>query len=190
MPMYQQRGEVPRKRHIQFRDDGTLLTEEVMGLEGFAGNESILYHLTSPCRVDELGEFEPIVREEWVPDAHAHRHFTTWDVPPEGDPITGRKLLMWNGDVEISLARPEHEMQGFYRNGEGDEVIFVHEGSGTLETIFGDVPYKGGDYVVVPRGTTYRLVADGPQRHLVFESPGLIEIPRRYRNEYGQLLEH
>jgi homogentisate 1,2-dioxygenase len=81
-------------------------------------------------------------------------------------------------------------MTGFYRNGEGDEVIFVHEGSGTLETIFGDVPYRPGDYVVVPRGTTYRFVPEGPQRHLVFESPGLIEIPRRYRNEYGQLLEH
>jgi homogentisate 1,2-dioxygenase len=81
-------------------------------------------------------------------------------------------------------------MQGFYRNGEGDEVVFVHEGSGTLETIFGDVPYKEGDYVVIPRGTTYRFAPKGPQRHLVFESPGLIEIPRRYRNEYGQLLEH
>ena len=68
MPTYQVRGEVPRKRHIQFRDNGTLLTEEVMGLEGFSGNESILYHLTSPCRVRELGDFEPIVRDEWVPE--------------------------------------------------------------------------------------------------------------------------
>ena len=71
MPTYQSRGEVPRKRHIQFRDNGTLLTEEVMGLEGFTGNESILYHLISPCRVKELGEFQSIEREEWVPDAHA-----------------------------------------------------------------------------------------------------------------------
>jgi homogentisate 1,2-dioxygenase len=81
-------------------------------------------------------------------------------------------------------------MDCFYRNGEGDEVVFVHEGEGTLETIFGNVPYKDGDYVVIPRGTTYRFVPAGEQRHLVFESPGLIEIPRRYRNEYGQLLEH
>ena len=81
-------------------------------------------------------------------------------------------------------------MDYWYRNGEGDEVIFVHEGSGTLETIFGDVPYRPGDYVVVPRGTTYRFAGEGEQRHLVFASPGLIEIPRRYRNEYGQLLEH
>jgi homogentisate 1,2-dioxygenase len=81
-------------------------------------------------------------------------------------------------------------MDYFFRNGEGDEVIFVHEGSGTLETIFGDVPYKEGDYLVIPRGTTYRFRPEGDQRYLVFESPGLIEIPRRYRNEYGQLLEH
>ena len=190
MPMYQRLGEVPRKRHIQFRDNGTLLTEEVLGLEGFAGNESILYHLQSPCRIRELGEFEPIERDEWVPEAHAHRHLRTWDVPEHGDPIGGRRLLLWNDDVEISLCRPSEAMDFFYRNGEGDEVIFVHEGSGTLETIFGDLPYRKGDYIVVPRGTTYRFVGERPQRHLVFESPGLIEIPRRYRNEYGQLLEH
>jgi homogentisate 1,2-dioxygenase len=81
-------------------------------------------------------------------------------------------------------------MDFFYRNGEGDEVVFVHEGSGTLETIFGDLPYREGDYVVIPRGTTYRFAPEGEQRHVVFTSPGLIEIPRRYRNEYGQLLEH
>jgi homogentisate 1,2-dioxygenase len=191
MPMYHRLGDVPRKRHIQFRDNGTLLNEEVFGLEGFSGNESILYHLQSPVRIRELGEFEPIVRDEWVPDAHAHRHFRTYDETPEGgDAISARRLLMWNDDVEISLARPTEGMDGFYRNGEGDEVIFVHEGSGTLETIFGDVPYREGDYIVVPRGTTYRFAGGGPQRHLVFESPGLIEIPRRYRNEYGQLLEH
>jgi Homogentisate 1,2-dioxygenase len=85
-----------------------------------------------------------------VPDAHAHRHIRTWDLPPAGDAITGRELLMWNDDVEISLARPTEPMDYFFRNGEGDEIIFVHEGSGTFETIFGDVPYKPGDYIVVP----------------------------------------
>jgi homogentisate 1,2-dioxygenase len=191
MPFYQRLGDVPRKRHVQFRDNGTLLTEEVMGLEGFSGNESILYHLTSPCRVMKLGDFEPIEREEWVPDAHAHRHFTTWDVKPEGDPISGRKLLMWNADVEISLVRPTEKMEYFFRNGEGDEVYFVHEGGGTVETTFGDLTYKRGDYVVIPRGTTYRFVPDElPERHVLFETPGLIEIPKRYRNAYGQLMEH
>jgi homogentisate 1,2-dioxygenase len=191
MPFYQQLGDVPRKRHTQFRENGTLLTEEVAGLEGFSGNESILYHLHSPCRVMKLGQFTPIERDEWVPDTHAHRHFTTWDVKPGGDVVSGRELLMWNADVEISVARPTEQIEGFYRNGEGDEVLFVHEGSGTVETVFGDLPYKPGDYVVIPRGTTYRFVPDGgEQRYLVFETPGLITIPKRYRNEHGQLMEH
>jgi homogentisate 1,2-dioxygenase len=190
MPFYQRVGEVPRKRHTQFRDNGRLLTEEVMGLEGFSGNESILYHLTSPCRVTKVDHFEQIERDEWVPEGHQHRHFRTMGLVAEGDAVSGRRLLMWNDDVEISLCRPDGEMDYFFRNGEGDEVIFVHEGKGTLETIFGDVPYTDGDYVVVPRGTTYRFRPEGEQRYLVFESPGLIEIPRRYRNEYGQLLEH
>ena len=190
MPIYQRRGEVPPKRHTQLRKNGLLLTEEVFGLEGFSGNESILYHLTSPCRVKEIGKFEPIQREEWVPDGHGHRHFLTADIPAEGDPVTGRRVLMWNNDVEIAVCRPSETMEDFYRNGEGDEVIFVHEGSGTLESIFGDLPFREGDYIVIPRGTTYRFVGAGPQRHLVFTSPGLIEIPRRYRNAYGQLLEH
>src|SRR3954471_7428790 len=99
MPMYQRLGDVPRKRHIQFRDNGTLLTEEVMGLEGFSGNESILYHLQSPCRVRELGDFEPVEREEWVPEQHTHLHFKTFDTAPEGDEVTGRRVLMWNNDV-------------------------------------------------------------------------------------------
>ncbi len=160
-----------------------------MGLEGFTGNESILYHLESPCRVKELGAFTPIEREEWIPEKHAHRLQNTYDVSPEGDEISGRRTLMWNADVEISFCRPKRTMDYFFRNGEGDEVVFVHEGRGTLETIFGDVPYKDGDYVVIPRGTTYRFMPEGEQRYLVFETPGLIEIPRRYRNEYGQILE-
>ena len=189
MPFYQHRGDLPRKRHIVFRENGRLLTEEVMGLEGFTGNESILYHLESPCRVKELGAFTPIERDEWVPEKHAHLLMNTYEVAAEGDEISGRRTLMWNQDVEISLCRPDSQMDYFFRNGEGDEVIFVHEGSGTLQTIFGDVPYTDGDYVVIPRGTTYRFVPEGPQRYVVFETPGLIEIPRRYRNQYGQILE-
>src|SRR4026207_728307 len=189
MPFYQRRGELPRKRHIVFRENGRLLTEEVMGLEGFTGNESILYPLESPCRIKELGAFTPIEREEWVPETHAHRLQNTYDVRPTGDEISGRGLLMWNADVEIAFCRPDATMDYFFRNGEGDEVVFVHEGKGTLETTFGDVPYKDGDYIVIPRGTTYRFMPEGPQRYLVFETPGLIEIPRRYRNQYGQILE-
>src|ERR1700757_2133835 len=106
MPFYQRLGDVPRKRHVQFRDNGTLLTEEVMGLEGFSGNESILYHLQTPCRVTELGPFEPIEREEWVPDAHSHHRWNTAGWGAEGGPVPGRRLLMYNRDDQIATCRP------------------------------------------------------------------------------------
>src|SRR5438034_9923737 len=144
MPFYQRLGDVPRKRHIQFRDNGTLLTEEVMGLEGFVGNESILYHLQSPCRVMKLGDFEEIEREECVPDAHAHRLFNTYDVDPGGDEITGRRLLMWNDEVETSPARPQDQVDYFFRNGAGDEVTLGHYVSRTVEATDAEVPYKDG----------------------------------------------
>jgi homogentisate 1,2-dioxygenase len=190
---YHRLGRVPPKRHTQFREDGRLLVEEVMGFEGFSGNESILYHLQSPCRIADAGEFTPLEREEWVPDAHVHRHTRTAPLEPAGDPVRGRRLLMWNHDVEISLCKPAEEADFFYRNGEGDEVVFVHQGSGMLETTFGRLRYRPGDYVVIPRGTTYRFAFEGrpeDQLWLTFETPGEIETPSRYRNRYGQLLEH
>src|SRR4051794_16082186 len=188
---YVSMGQVPPKRHTQFRDDGRLLVEEVMGYEGFSGNESILYHLQSPCRVSEIGSFEPRTLEEWVPDAHVHRLTNATPMAPGGDPVFGRRVLMFNHDVEIAVAKPTEELEAFYRNGEGDEVLFIHEGSGELETVFGTLPFKPHDYVVIPRGTTYRVrLHEGPQTWLTFFTPGEIETPNRYRNRYGQLLEH
>ena len=195
---YHQLGEIPAKRHTQFRDgngsagngDGRLLVEEVMGYEGFSGNESILYHVESPCRIADAGEFIPIEHTEWVPDAHVHRHLSTGSVEPGGDPVGGRRCLMWNSDLEVSLCLPTEETEVFFRNGEGDEVFFVCEGSGTLETVFGSLAFREHDYVVVPRGTTYRFTLDdGPQTWLCLHTPGEIETPNRYRNRYGQLLE-
>ena len=190
---YVQMGDVPPKRHTQVRgDDGRLLVEEVMGYEGFSGNESILLHLESPCRVREVREFTPLVLEEWVPDTHVHRLTDTAPVEPEGDPITGRKVLMFNADVEIGICKPVDQQEAFYRSGEGDEVLYVQEGSGVLETTFGTLPYRAQDYVVIPRGTTYRVRMDEgvPQTWLTFFTPGEVETPNRYRNRYGQLLEH
>jgi homogentisate 1,2-dioxygenase len=193
---YHQLGDVPAKRHVQFREsngagDGRLLTEEVLGFEGFSGNESILYHLWSPCRVKEVGSFEPIVRDEWVPPTHVHRLTDTNPVEAGSDPIHGRQLLQFNSDIEVSICKPTEEYAGFYRNGEGDEVLFVHHGSGVVHTIFGDVPFREHDYVVIPRGTTYQVeLGPGPHTWLCFFTPGEIETPNRYRNRYGQLLEH
>jgi homogentisate 1,2-dioxygenase len=189
---YVRMGDLPPKRHTQVRgEDGRLLTEEVMGYEGFSGNESILLHLESPCRLQEVGEFTPLTLEEWVPDTHVHRLTHTQNVEPEGDPVSGRKVLMFNGDVEIGICKPTEELDAFYRCGEGDEVFFIQQGSGVVETTFGTVPFGKHDYVVIPRGTTYRFrMHDGPQEWLTFFTPGEIETPNRYRNRYGQLLEH
>jgi homogentisate 1,2-dioxygenase len=192
---YQSIGSVPAKRHVQVRRDGAgsaLLTEEVLGYEGFSGNETILYHLNSPCRLDSVGGFTPIEREEWVPEAHVHRLADANPVEAGGDPVGGRQLLMFNGDIEVSICKPTAELDGFYRNGEGDEVLYIHRGGGVLRTVFGRVPFREKDYVVIPRGTTHtwELDADAEQFWVCFHTPGEIETPNRYRNRYGQLLEH
>jgi homogentisate 1,2-dioxygenase len=192
---YEQRGDVPAKRHVAVRredDNGrALLTEEVMGYEGFSGNETILYHLHSPCRLDSVGEFRPIERDEWVPEAHVHRLADTNPVEPGGDPLDARRLLMFNGDLEVSLCKPDRPLDGFYRNGEGDEVIYVHRGGGVLRTVFGMLPFREKDYVVIPRGTTHTFEPDDDEQvWLCFHTPGEIETPGRYRNRYGPLLAH
>ena len=163
-----------------------------MGYEGFSGNESILLHLQSPCRLDQVGAFRPVERDEWVPETHVHRLADTQPVEPGGDPLSSRRLLMWNGDIEVSVAKPTEPLEGFYRNGEGDEVIYVHRGSGVLRTVFGRVPFRERDYVVIPRGTTHSFeLPEGEEQYwMCFHTPGEIETPNRYRNRYGQLLEH
>jgi homogentisate 1,2-dioxygenase len=184
-------GQLPPKRHAQFRDDHRLLVEEVMGYEGFSGNESILYHLGSPCRIAEVGELRPLERDEWIPETHVHRLVDLNPVASSGDPLTSRQILMFNNELEVAVAKPTTRLEGFYRNGEGDEVIYVHRGAGVLRTVFGRVPFREKDYLVIPRGTTVTWeLADQEQFWLVFHTPGEIETPSRYRNRYGQLLEH
>ncbi len=184
-------GQLPRKRHIQVRDHDRLLVEEVMGYEGFSGNESILYHLQSPCRVQEVGGFTEVLREEWRPAAHVHRLADINPVAPAGDPLSGRRVLMFNDDLEVSVCKPLHPRDGFYRNGEGDELMYVHRGGGVMRTTFGRVPFRERDYLVIPRGTTHTWELEpGEQVWLCFHTPGELETPQRYRNRYGQLLEH
>jgi homogentisate 1,2-dioxygenase len=186
-------GELPPKRHAQVRsgENGALLVEEVMGYEGFSGNESILYHLRSPCRIEAVGALTALVREEWVPDTHVHRLADTAPVAPGGDPLSGRQLLMWNSDLEVSVVKPTEQPAAFYRNGEGDEVLYIHRGGGVLRTVFGRVAFRERDYVVIPRGTTCTFeLCESEQFWLCFHTPGELETPSRYRNRYGQLLEH
>ena len=194
MPMYHAMGDVPRKRHTQFRaPDGTLYVEEVFGLEGFDGPESILYHRRSPARIKHARPFEPRPIEEWVPDEWAHRHLRLKDFPAGGDAVRGRQPFMFNNDITMWYVRPTVQQTSFYRNGMGDEIIFVHEGEGVLHTMFGRITYGPGDYLIIPRGTIYQFeLAAGstPQRHLVLETPGHFTIPKDYRNSFGQLMEH
>ncbi|MBA3468851.1 MAG: homogentisate 1,2-dioxygenase [Herpetosiphonaceae bacterium] len=192
MPFYHRLGNIPHKRHVQFRKpDGSLYSEQVMGTKGFSGVESILYHHYPPTAivaVEDLGKVEIPLEEE---GALRHRHFKTAAMQPGGDPISGRRMLLVNSDVRMGVVQPTEEQKYFYRNGEGDEVLFVHEGEGVLETSFGNLPYRRGDYLVIPIGTTYRVNTGGaPTKMMVLETTGEITTPNRYRNEHGQLLEH
>ncbi|MCU0690857.1 MAG: homogentisate 1,2-dioxygenase [Polyangiaceae bacterium] len=190
MPHYLQRGEVPRKRHTQFRgQDGALRYEELVSRKGFSDIYSNLYHLRMPTRMLEVGAFRRDVPEP-VSTEHRARHIRTAKLASEGDAISARRLLFFNHDVRISKAHVDRSMTSIYRNGHHDELLYVQQGSGAVRTNFGSLVFGEGDYLVIPRGVLMRVEVDGPVRMLVVESRGAIETPSRYRNEHGQLLEH
>ncbi len=191
---YVQRGQIPHKRHTQFRKpDGSLYAEELFGVEGFSGRESLLYHHTPPTQTHQIEKVGDVEIEQSTDEAegpHRHRLVNTGQLKQRGNAISGRVPLFYNADVIFGVVLPNEPMEHFYRNGEADEMFFVHTGHGTLETVFGPIEYGPGDYLVVPIGTTYRLQpGDDEQRMLWLECPSNIEPPRRYRNEFGQLLE-
>ncbi|WP_219834174.1 homogentisate 1,2-dioxygenase [Paenibacillus sp. R14(2021)] len=192
MPFYHRMGTVPPKRHTQFRrPDGALYREQVMGTKGFSGIQSILYHHEAPAEITNARLLSPCDPEYETQGALRHRHFRTNGLPFQGDAVSGRQYLLGNDDVRIGVVRPSEAMAYYYRNGDGDELLFVHEGSGKVETMFGTLRYRPGDYIVLPIGTIYRVVPDaGPSKFLVVETNSWIAPPKRYRNEQGQLLEH
>lgn len=192
MPHYVKMGKVPPKRHTQFRKgDGSLYYEQVMGTKGFSGTQSIIYHLNPPTRVKEVKKLKDIHYEFEQSDALKHRHFRTSHLGSGGDFLEARKIFLVNDDLAIGVARPTQQMPYFYRNGEGDELLYVQEGKGKIESIFGELTFFAGDYVVIPIGTTYRVVLETEEaRFLIVESNSQIVPPKRYRNEHGQLLEH
>lgn len=190
MPFYHRLGEMPAKRHLQFRKpDGQLYREEVMGLEGFSGLESILYHHFLPPRVIRAEDLGPadVAYVDFGPVRH--RAFATLPATPEGDPIMGRRVLLGNADVTLSISIPSVSMDYFYRNTQSYEVWFVHEGQGEMLTQFGCLNFVPGDYIVLPFGTTWQMKMETQCRFLVIEAPSQIEPPTRYRNKYGQLME-
>ncbi|MBI2940256.1 MAG: homogentisate 1,2-dioxygenase [Chloroflexi bacterium] len=191
--MYRTLGTIPHKRHTQFRrPDGGLHTEEVFGTEGFSGRQSILYHVNPPTAVREIEPLPDRGFEPWQPGVHRHHHLKTAGLVAGGDPVEGRRVFASNDEVWLSIALPTEPMAYFHRNALADELIFVHEGSGSVESSFGTLHYRPGDYLIIPRGTTYRIRMEGtsPQRHLVAEAFGTVAPASRYRNEFGQFLEH
>ncbi len=191
MPFYHRLGVIPPKRHTVFRSPGgSLYHEELIGSEGFGGPSSLCYHLHPPTMLREIG---PLTPNTWAPgreSAFRPRHFRTAAIPPGGDPVTGRRPLLYNQDVALEFVRPTQASAAFHRNGEGDELIFVSDGTGVLESTYGDLPYRRGDYLVIPRGTVHRFRPEpGDQRFLIIESRGVVRTPARYRNQDGQHLE-
>ena len=191
MPSYVRAGSLPHKRHIQFRrPDGGLYAEELFSTKGFESVYSLLYHLRPPTATLEVRAWDrPAVR--LMPNEPLrNRHFKTAGIQTGGDAIDSRRALLGNDDMLISIAQADRPMEYWYRNTGGDELLFIHHGAGVIETPFGDLAYRAHDYVVIPTGTTYRVLPASPSRILVHESRGMVTIPRRYRNEYGQLEEH
>jgi homogentisate 1,2-dioxygenase len=190
---YRQVGSVPPKRHIQFRDDsGALYYEELMGEEGFSSDSSLLYHRGVPSAIVESEVWELPDQSTTANHPLKPRHLKLHTLFDEGagrDAVTGRRLVLGNGDVRISYV-VAGATSPYYRNAVGDECVYVESGSGTVETLFGALPYRTGDYVIVPRATTHRWVPAEESRLYPIEANSHIHPPKRYLSRFGQLLEH
>lgn len=193
MPFYHTLGQIPHKRHTQFRKpDGGLYAEQLFSTEGFSSDSSLLYHVYAPTDILQVGEpysVSPAVAEEKM---LRHRSFQGFKVAPEKDYLTSRKAVLVNNDVHVVLAAPETGTADYYfKNADADEVIFVHEGAGVLQTPYGSLTFGYGDYLVIPRGTIYQIRFDGTANRLfIVESFSPVRFPKKYLSPYGQLLEH
>ncbi len=193
MAQYHSLGILPAKRHTQFRKpNGELYAEELVSTHGFSSVYSLIYHCYPPTLIKEVGTPIDVNPEIAFEKSLKHQSFEGFEVKPVDDYLESRVPVLVNSDVHISLAAPRKSLtEYFYKNADADEVIFIHEGSGTLECIYGSLDFKYGDYIVVPRGIIYQLrFNDEKNRLLIIESFTAIEFPKRYRNSYGQLEEH
>ena len=190
MPFYHKQGKIPPKRHTAFKkEDGSLYYEELVSREGFSGIYSNLYHLQRPTKISKVGE---LFKQELskAKTKHRARHITTASLKTTGDVLSARIPLFFNSDVIISVAAVSENMDYCYRNGTVDEVLYIQSGEGKFISNFGNLYVKSGDYVVIPRGVIWQMNPTDTVRMLVIESAGPIETPNRYRNRFGQLLEH
>jgi homogentisate 1,2-dioxygenase len=193
MPYYRSVGEIPRKRHTQFRaPDGSLYAEELMGVEGFSSDSALLYHRHLPTAIVDAVQVED-ARQTSPNLPLKPRHFRSqdlkWESPAEVDAVTGRRLLFGNADVKICFVAAT-QPSPLYRNAAGDELLYVQTGTAVIETIYGSLTVGDGDYVVIPTSCTYRVVPGEDLRLLVLEATGHIGPPKRYLSTKGQFLEH
>ncbi|TAG13499.1 MAG: homogentisate 1,2-dioxygenase [Sphingobacteriia bacterium] len=193
MPHYACLGNIPHKRHTQFRKpDGGLYSEQLFSTEGFSNDYSLLYHIYPPTQIistDEPFSVMPKIAEEKM---LKHRSFEGFKVKPQADFLQSRKAILVNNDCHIVLAAPEQSITDyFYKNADADELIFIHEGSGRLLTQYGELLFGYGDYIIIPRGSIYQIHFNTPQnRLLIVESFSPLRYPKRYTSKNGQLLEH
>lgn len=190
---YYSLGKIPQKRHTQFRkENGELFHEQLFSTEGFHSNYSILYHYNAPTQITQVGDPVDISPKTIHSTQLKHRSLSGFQIKQEADFLSSRKPVLVNSDCQITLAAPLAGTQDyFYKNADADEVLFIHEGSGVLKSMYGNLAFKYGDYVVIPRGTIYQIeFNDQNNRLLVVESRSPVTTPHRYRNEYGQLMEH
>lgn len=193
MPIYHKLGKIPPKRHTQFRKpDGELYYEQLFGTIGFDGMSSLLYHLQRPTMVKDLGESVDMTPQIAVDRSVKSRKLIGFNVAPEDDFLESRKTLMVNNDIQIGVAAPRQSLTSyFYKNADADEMLFIHKGTGTLRTFLGNIPFEYGDYLIIPRGMIYQIEFDSEDNRILFaESFHPIYTPKRYRNWFGQMLEH
>lgn len=193
MPFYYNLGKIPPKRHTQFRkESGDLYYEQLFGTEGFHGFSSLLYHVHRPTMVKSVKELKDLTPVPAVNKNITSRMLKGYNVAPKDDFLDSREVVLFNNDLNIALAAPKKSMTTyFYKNADADEVIFIHEGTGKLRTMLGNIPFSYGDYLVVPRGMIYQMEFETEKNRLfIVESFSPIYTPRNYRNKFGQLLEH
>lgn len=192
MPIYHHLGQLPKKRHVQFRNEkGVLYTEEVMGLEGFSGIQSILYHHYPPTRVRKAEKLADLTPQYIDFGALRARQLRTNKLTPQGDALQSRVVYMGNDDVLLGMSVCNQSMDYFYRNAQAYEVWFVHEGDIHFRSQFGNLDLRRGDYLVIPFGVTWQMqLRSSTARFFTIECPSQIVPPKRYRNQHGQLLEH
>src|ERR1017187_9236771 len=189
---YFKAGQIPHKRHTVFRQpDGKLYSEELFSTEGFSSDYSILYHVFPPTRIKEIGKSWDISPKLALKDNMQHRSYITFKINPTKDYLKSRLPLLVNNDLYIGTAAPTESMAYFFKNADADEMLFIHEGSGKLHTAFGELSFSYGDYVIIPRGTVYKLEFNSAENRILYvESFTPIVPPKRYLSHYGQLMEH